>query len=194
MLNQYTSHPNRIHSVFFGLAFLLVLGAYGNTLQSAWHFDDYPNIVQNPRLHITDLTPGSIFKTVFAYPGSGNGVRRPVVWPTFSLNWYFGQDDVRGYHTINLIIHFLTAAILFLTVLNLLRSPNLRGKYHGSESSIALLAATLWAINPIQTQAVTYIVQRMASMAAIEAGDLKARKIGNAYRISKTNMEIFLAG
>ncbi|MBM9538370.1 tetratricopeptide repeat protein [Desulfobulbus alkaliphilus] len=32
---------------------------------------------------------------------------------------------------------------------------------------IALLSTTLWAINPIQTQAVTYIVQRMASMAAM---------------------------
>ncbi|MBK7896910.1 MAG: SPFH domain-containing protein [Candidatus Promineifilaceae bacterium] len=31
-------------------------------------------------------------------------------------------------------------------------------------------------------------------LAAIEAGDLKARKIGNAYRISKANMEEFLAG
>ena len=31
-------------------------------------------------------------------------------------------------------------------------------------------------------------------VAAIEAGDLKARKIGNAYRISKANMEEFLAG
>ena len=31
-------------------------------------------------------------------------------------------------------------------------------------------------------------------VAAIEAGDLKARKIGKAYRISKANMEAFLAG
>lgn len=31
-------------------------------------------------------------------------------------------------------------------------------------------------------------------MAAIESGDLKARKIGSAYRISKTNLDEFLAG
>ena len=31
-------------------------------------------------------------------------------------------------------------------------------------------------------------------LAAIEAGDLKARKIGNAYRISKANLDEFLAG
>jgi excisionase family DNA binding protein len=37
-------------------------------------------------------------------------------------------------------------------------------------------------------------VSREDVVAAIEAGDLKARKIGNAYRISKANMEAFLAG
>jgi tetratricopeptide (TPR) repeat protein len=46
-------------------------------------------------------------------------------------------------------------------------SPNLKGKFPGNEYFIALLSATLWAVNPIQTQAVTYVVQRMASMAAM---------------------------
>ena len=57
--------------------------------------------------------------------------------------------------------------MLFLTILALFESPALRGKYKGSEYFIALLSAVLWAVNPIQTQAVTYIVQRMASMAAM---------------------------
>jgi tetratricopeptide (TPR) repeat protein len=167
MLNQLNSPPNKIPKAVFVLLFLLVLTAYSNAFQTAWHFDDYPNIVENSRLHITDLSIDSIFKTIFAYPGSSNSLVRPIVWPTFALNWYFGKDDVTGYHTVNLIIHLLTASILFFTILNLLKSPNLKGKYLGAEPAIALLAATLWAINPIQTQAVTYIVQRMASMAAM---------------------------
>jgi tetratricopeptide (TPR) repeat protein len=167
MLNQLNSPPKKIPKVVFVLLFLLVLTAYSNTFQTAWHFDDYPNIVENSRLHITDLSIDSIFKTLFAYPGVSNSFRRPIVWPTFAANWYFGKDDVTGYHAVNLIIHLLTAAILFFTILNLFKSPNLKGKYIGGESAIALFAATLWAINPIQTQAVTYIVQRMASMAAM---------------------------
>jgi tetratricopeptide (TPR) repeat protein len=52
-------------------------------------------------------------------------------------------------------------------IYSLLTTPNLAGKFKGRETFIALLAAILWAVNPIQTQAVTYIVQRMASMAAM---------------------------
>ena len=86
---------------------------------------------------------------------------------TFALNWYVGKDDVFGYHIVNNAIHLVTAFFLFLTVLTLLMSPNLKGKYQGKEYLIAFLSAVLWAANPIQTQAVTYIVQRMASLVAM---------------------------
>jgi len=43
----------------------------------------------------------------------------------------------------------------------------LKAKYGPNSYFIALLATVLWAINPIQTQAITYIVQRMASMAGM---------------------------
>ena len=72
-----------------------------------------------------------------------------------------------GYHIVNNAIHMVASFFLFLTVLNMLMSPNLKGKYQGSEYTIAFLSAILWAVNPVQTQAVTYIVQRMASLAAM---------------------------
>jgi Tfp pilus assembly protein PilF len=43
----------------------------------------------------------------------------------------------------------------------------MKSRYPGRQQFVALLAATLWAVHPIQVQAVTYIVQRMASMAAM---------------------------
>ena len=52
-------------------------------------------------------------------------------------------------------------------MLKLFKSPNLKDKFKGNEHFIALLTAVLWAVNPIQTQAVTYIVQRMTSLAAM---------------------------
>ncbi|MGV7222939.1 MAG: hypothetical protein ACQ9MH_15595, partial [Nitrospinales bacterium] len=68
---------------------------------------------------------------------------------------------------VNFLIHFLTAIFLFFAILNLLGAPNLKEKFDTNKYFIAFLSAALWAINPIQTQAVTYIVQRMASMAAM---------------------------
>ena len=146
---------------------VLVFLIYSNTFNSSWHLDDLPHITQNRIIHIKDIHPGSIVQTFFAHPSSPERLYRPIVCLTFAINWYLGQDHIVGYHLVNISVHALTALMLFLTILNLFKSPNLKGKYAGSEYLIALLAACLWAINPIQTQAITYIVQRMASMAAM---------------------------
>ena len=86
-------------------------------------------------------------------------ISRPVAMLSFAFNWYVGSDNVVGYHIVNLSIHLLTAFFLYLTIFNLLNAPNLKSIYQKSACFIALLAAVLWAIHPIQTQAVTYIVQ-----------------------------------
>ena len=117
------------------------------------------------------LQPGSLMRTFFTSPDSGGTITerlyRPIPCLTFAINWYFGKDRVFGYHVVNTLVHILTAYLLFLTILNLLKSPNLRNHYQGKEHFVAFLTAVLWAINPVQVQAVTYIVQRMASMAAM---------------------------
>jgi len=144
---------------------------YSNTFHASWHFDDKPDIVNNYHLHLKDLRPKSLLQTFFAHPRNpwktSDKMYRPVACLTFALNWYFGKDKVVGYHIVNIIIHTLTAFILYITILNLFKSPNLKEKFKGSERFIALLTAVLWAVNPIQTQAVTYIVQRMTTLAAM---------------------------
>lgn len=168
------NHSEQVYSfkrkgVAFSLLFVLVLLIYSNTFKASWQLDDYPNITLNERLHLSDLSYNSILSAFFAspVPSRHNQLYRPVACLTFALNWYFSKADVIGYHLINITIHFLTTFILFLTLLNLFQTPNVTGKYKGSEGFIALLAAVLWAVHPIQIQAVTYIVQRMAAMAAL---------------------------
>ena len=157
--------------ISFTLLLFLILLIYSNTFQSSWHFDDKPNIVNNYGLHLKDLRPKSLLQTFFTNPRNtwktNDKMYRPVACLTFALNWYFGKDSVTGYHIINIIIHILTAFFLYLTILNFFKSPKLKDKFNGSEHFIALLAAVLWAVNPIQTQAVTYIVQRMTSLTAM---------------------------
>jgi len=150
---------------------LIVLSAFSTNFYASWHFDDYPNIVDNPWVHINDFKFKNLKAALFAGYDKGQylgkQMYRPVPMLTFALNWYIGKDNVLGYHIVNNAIHLVTTLFLFLTVLNLLMSPNLKGKYQGNEYAIAFLSAILWAVNPIQTQAVTYIVQRMASLAAM---------------------------
>jgi len=156
--------------VVMALAVMIFL-SYRNTFDASWHLDDRPNIIDNQGLHISDLSPESLIRTFFTSPQQGGAIvnkpYRPIPCLTFALNWYIGQDRVFGYHLVNLIIHWLAAVFLYQTIKLLLNTANLAGKYQHNDYLIAFLAAALWALNPIQTQAVTYIVQRMTSMAAM---------------------------
>lgn len=73
---------------------------------------------------------------------------------------------MRGYHIVNLIIHLLSSLFLFKTILLLLQAWK-KALPADQINMTAGLATVLWAVNPIQTQAVTYIVQRMASLSAM---------------------------
>jgi len=155
----------------FCLLFILILVTYANSFKAGWHLDDFDNILRNDALHIRQLTPRALAGTLFAEPtadGSSKSILyRPLACLTFGLNWYAGQSNVLGYHLVNVGIHLSTTFFLFITILSLYRTPGLQKRPHGEACFVALLAAVLWAVNPIQTQAVTYIVQRMASMAAM---------------------------
>jgi hypothetical protein len=133
--------------------------------------DDFENILQNNALHISEPTPRALAATLFGEPtadiSSNQKLYRPLACLTFGLNWYAGQTNVWGYHLVNVGIHLLTAFFLFITILSLYRTPGMQKRPEGEAYFVGLLAVVLWAVNPIQTQAVTYIVQRMASMAAM---------------------------
>lgn len=135
-------------------------------LHSSWHLDDFPNIVNNSLLHIKTLDLQTLKQTLFADPVNPGAMFRPVANLTFAINWFFGRDTTRGYHITNIAIHCLTAIMLYCTCIFLLRAPAIKKQYQ-HPAIIALLAASFWAVAPIHTQAVTYIVQRMAQLAAL---------------------------
>jgi tetratricopeptide (TPR) repeat protein len=145
---------------------IIILSIYSNTFHASWHFDDIPNIVESHDLHLTEFSWENIKKTFYSRPRV-RGVYRPVACLSFALNYYLGRDNVFGYHMVNLSIHLLTTYFLFLFIYHTLNLPSLKGRKGMDPYFVALLSAVFWAINPIQTQAVTYIVQRMASMAGM---------------------------
>lgn len=165
--DESTLPPLRQH-LFAVLALaLLVSAVYSNTLHVPFHFDDFANISFNRNIFMTDLSWNSISTTFYGTNQAGTRILRPIAFLSLALNYYFGGLDTFGYHLVNIVIHFLTALFLYLIVYETLQLPRLRPRYGASAYSIALLTAVLWAAHPIQTQAVTYIVQRMASMAAL---------------------------
>ncbi len=156
-------------NVFFLLLSIIISLPYSNTFNVDWQLDDEPNIITNSKLHISEVTFQQLNSSFRANPTSPNSDKlyRPLPCLTFGLNWYFGQDNVVGYHIVNLAIHILTAWCLFLTLHLLLQIYYQKKQSPQFFITAALLGALFWALAPIQTQAVTYIVQRMASMAAM---------------------------
>lgn len=157
------------HTYRMGLSAFLLLGlllflVYSNSFDATWHLDDYYNIIGNELVHAEASRPGSILKPFGSFLDSGH-LNRPLAFFTFAVNWFWGQDNPRGYHLVNILIHLLAAFFLFRTIQILFETPRLSGTWKRSRIEfISLLAAVLWAVNPIQVQSVTYIVQRMASL------------------------------
>ncbi|MDY6791265.1 MAG: tetratricopeptide repeat protein [Thermodesulfobacteriota bacterium] len=157
---------NNFTRLFF-LFFIVLLIGYGNTFHASWHLDDKPNILNNSRIQITEISLDQLWQSMNAMPGTG-GFYRPVACATFALNWFVGKKDVFGYHMVNFAIHLGTTWFLFLTIIALFSTPRLTDQYPSHQIVfIASLSSLLWALNPVQTQAVTYIVQRMASLAGM---------------------------
>lgn len=153
--------------LFFFILTICLL-AYSNTFHTAWQLDDRQNILFNKGIHISSFSLSEINDALKANPSSSeNALYRPLACLTFGLNWYISQENVFSYHVVNLAIHILTAWFLFLT-LRLLLFIYYQKKYPSQFFLTAALLATLfWVSAPVQTQAITYIVQRMASMAAM---------------------------
>ncbi len=150
---------------------LAVISIYSNAFHTSWHLDDKPNIINNYFLHLDSISFEKLKNTFYTDVHNpfqlGEKLYRPVPCLTFALNWYLGQDSTFGYHVVDIAIHIFTAFFLFLFILNIFNTPNLKEKTYNYTVLISILASLLWAANPIQTQAVTYIVQRMAQLAAL---------------------------
>jgi len=178
MVGEKDSHPGsgnkvlhflNVHEVivFLGIAILVFL-IYSNTFHVPFIFDDEPNILNNHFIQVKSLTLESLKNAAF----KSICHNRPVANISFALNYYLLQYNLPGYHLVNIIIHIITAILLyFFTKLTLEISRNKDSTPEGIKRQepwlIALFTILVWAANPVQTQAITYIVQRMTSMASM---------------------------
>jgi tetratricopeptide (TPR) repeat protein len=139
---------------------------YSNTLNAPFYFDDFPNIVEDPSIRLTELSWESFSKL-----SQARGVYRPASSLSFALNYYFGGYEVVGYHLVNIVIHILGSIFLFLVIKNTLDISSHQilssSKHSISPNSIAFFTAMLWLVHPLHTESVTYIVQRENSQATM---------------------------
>jgi tetratricopeptide (TPR) repeat protein len=143
-----------------GLIALVVFGflLYSNTFNSTFHFDDLDNLKDNPIIR----NLGNI-NAIWEYSHT-----RFLAYYSFAMNYHFSQLDVTGYHLLNILIHVITAWLVYWLSVLIFSSPVLKDKpIARDKKAVAFAAALLFVAHPLATQSVTYIIQRMSSMAAM---------------------------
>ena len=90
--------------------------------------------------------------------------RRPLANLSFAVNYAIGKLAVPSYHAGNLLIHLLAALTLFGIIRRTLLLPALRDRFGPASTALAAAAALIWALHPLQTESVTYLVQRAESL------------------------------
>ncbi len=130
---------------------------YLNSFSGAFVFDDDHAILENPAVK-TLRPPWEIF---FPNPPG------PIVNFTLALNYALGRFDVRGYHALNLLIHLLAGLLLFGVTRRTLLSGPMAENYGKAAVGLSLATALIWSVHPLQTESVTYIIQRYESLAGL---------------------------
>jgi hypothetical protein len=173
VLNRFPPFLMRTLLIFI----LIALGAlvYSNTTDVPFFLDDEGYIKNDAALHISTLSADDLKKALF----QSRPRNRWISNLSFALNYYFGGHKLRGYHLVNIAVHLLTGIFLFFLFERTLAKAGLRRPEDAADAHqqgrsqrrywclIAFSAALLWLVHPVHTQSVTYIVQRMTSLAAM---------------------------
>lgn len=133
--------------------------AYSNSFNVPFLFDDVHNIQESRGIRVESLSPRKLLRS-----GSQGLLKtRPVAYVSFALNYWWDRYEPAGYHAVNLLIHIACAIVLFFWLAKTIElidpERQSRGRY------LSFCVALLWLLHPVQTQTVTYIVQRMNSLA-----------------------------
>ncbi|MDQ5979375.1 MAG: Tetratricopeptide repeat protein, partial [Verrucomicrobiota bacterium] len=163
-----------------GLIAVAGVAAYWNSFSVPFVFDDIPCILDNPSIrHLWPLSGPLNPPREFGYTVSG----RPVLNLSLAVNYAISGTSPWSYHVVNLLIHLAAGLLLFGLVRRVLpRVAGGRGfasapvepkhpdrvvpPYHLKvfATPAACAIALLWVLHPLQTQAVTYVVQRAESL------------------------------
>ena len=168
---------------------VLILLIYSNTLNAPFQWDEGDFIVNNPIVkdlhYFTSPTDAKGYEFYTAL------INRYIGYLTFALNYRTHGLSVTGYHIVNIAIHIANSILVYFLVLLTFRGSGTWDQgpgtwYRGSETRfqvpgsqslvpdpwsltpklVAFFSAAIFAVHPLQTEAVTYVFQRFASLAA----------------------------
>ncbi len=126
-----------------------VLAAYAASLCAAFQFDDWNVIVHAPAVHSWSALGEDLPRGL-----------RPLLKASYTLSWTLGGGEPLAFHAFNVLVHALNTVLVYRIGLELARRWQLQAQ------GAVLFAAALFAMHPVQTEAVTYASGRSSSLAA----------------------------
>jgi tetratricopeptide (TPR) repeat protein len=140
------------------------MATYWNSFAGPFVFDDIPSILDNPTiLHLGRL------REVLSPPFAG-GVTvggRPLANLSLAINYAISGYNVWSYHALNLVVHVLAGMTLFglaRRTLDRTDDPTRKENREVRFWLAALAIALIWTVHPLQTESVSYVIQRTESM------------------------------
>lgn len=138
--------------------FFLGLAIYSNVLHAPFVYDDCRSIIENESIRNLTESIRNISSNRYL----------PLL--SFALNYTVGGLKPFGYHLINNLIHVINAFLVYCLIILTFKTPFFKSQHNNIDSPrffIAFSSAFVFIAHPIQTQAVTYVVQRSTLMATM---------------------------
>jgi len=126
---------------------------YINTLSNAFIFDDIPWVLGNPRIQ----SLSNILEMLTA-------TNRPVLEITLAINYALSGENPASYRVMSMAIHILASLVLFGLVRRTLLLPKFADRFQHNAHYLAFVIAMLWLVHPLNTQSVSYLIQRGESL------------------------------
>lgn len=152
------SGKGRVFWNIFGIVIISLLGfiIYSNIFGNTAHFDD---LIWQLNPAVNDL--GRI-NELFSFAPF-----RFITFISFAINYQLHNLDLSGYYLTNIIIHILNSILVWQLIHLTLSAPVFQGKKNKNINLLAIIGALIFLTHPLQTQAVTYIYQRLTSLATL---------------------------
>ena len=142
-----------------GLA-LVVMAAWSGSWTVPFVFDDIAAVRGNQTLRELWNLPA-----IFSPPSGLSVSGRPVVNASLAVSYALSGEQPWGYHVVNLALHAATASLVYGLLRRTLRRPGSKESFGAAAEGLALAVAAVWALHPLQTATVTYVMQRTEGLA-----------------------------
>jgi len=137
---------------------IFALVAYSTTFSTSFFLDDISHILENRAIRdLHDLS------TIFGYCKE-----RFLIYLTLAANYHFSRLEPMSYHIFNFFIHYTASIFLYVLFIEFLKTPAMEKVASPFLKKLAAcLVAGIFLLHPLQTESVTYVIQRAESMAGM---------------------------